>query len=146
MWPSLGYPKSRDEDPGNQGVVICDGVGTHLAYAVVKRAVELGLEIVVRAPHLSNVLQGEDTVNFKVSAIDIIILASCVALVIVDHVAVIFVAFVVVADDFIATTIVVATFVVASALAALAVVASAAIAAVANFAGAAIGAVAATAK
>ena len=66
LWPSLGYPKSRDSHLGQQGVVICDGDGTHLAYSVVKRAIELGLEIVLRVPHLSWVLQGEDTVNFKV--------------------------------------------------------------------------------
>ncbi len=45
---------------------MCDGVGTHLTYPVVKRVVVLGLEIVLRVPHLSWVLQGEDTVNFKV--------------------------------------------------------------------------------
>jgi hypothetical protein len=49
-------------------VIICDGVGTHLGYHVVKKAIELGIEILLRVPHLSFVLQGEDTVNFKVTA------------------------------------------------------------------------------
>ena len=66
LWPSLGYPKPRDSHLGQQGVVTCDGVGTHLAYSVVKRAIELGLEIVLRVPHLTWVLQGKYTVNFKV--------------------------------------------------------------------------------
>jgi hypothetical protein len=66
--PALGYPKPRDTHPGEQGVIICDGVGTHLGYHVVKMAIELGIEILLRVPHLSFVLQGEDTVNFKVTA------------------------------------------------------------------------------
>ena len=49
-------------------MIICDGVGTHLGYHVVKKAIELGIEILLRVPHLSFVLQGEDTVNFKVTA------------------------------------------------------------------------------
>jgi hypothetical protein len=103
--PTLGYPKPRDTDPGNQGVIICDGVETHLSYAIVERAVKLGLEIMLRVPHLSKVLQEEDTVNFKASVTNIIIVTSCVALVILDHVPVVFVAFVVVvADHFNATT------------------------------------------
>ena len=31
------------------------------------KAIELGMEILLRVPHLSFVLQGEDTVNFKVT-------------------------------------------------------------------------------
>jgi hypothetical protein len=65
LCPSLGNPKPRDTHPYEQGVVICDGVRTHLAYSVVKKAVDLGLEIVLRVPHLRFVLQGKDTVNFK---------------------------------------------------------------------------------
>ena len=66
LHPALGYPKPRSTHPGEQGVIICDGVGTHLGYHVVKKAIELGMEIVLRVPHLSFVLQGEDTINFKV--------------------------------------------------------------------------------
>ncbi len=47
-------------------MVICDGVGTHLGYKVVMKALELALEMFVRVPHLSHILQGEDTVNIKV--------------------------------------------------------------------------------
>ena len=46
-------------------MVICYGVGTHLGYNDVMKALELGLEILLRVPHLSHILQGEDTVNFK---------------------------------------------------------------------------------
>jgi hypothetical protein len=63
--PSLGRPKPRTTHHGQQGVVIWDGVGTHLGYAVVMKALDLGLEILVRVPHLSHIFEGEDTVNFK---------------------------------------------------------------------------------
>ncbi len=62
-----GYPKPRSTHPGEQGVIICDGVGTHLGYQVVKKAIELRMDIMLRVPLLSFVLQGEDTVNFKVA-------------------------------------------------------------------------------
>lgn len=65
LHPALGYPPSRDERPRCQGVIICDGVGSHLTLAVLERAVELGMEILLRVPNLSFILQGEDTVNFK---------------------------------------------------------------------------------
>ena len=55
----------RSTHPGEQGVIICDGVGTHLGYHVVKKTIDFGMEILLRVPHLSFVLQGEDTVNFK---------------------------------------------------------------------------------
>ena len=67
LYSALGYPKPRATPPGEQGVIICDGVGTHLGYQVVMKAVELGMEILLRVPHLSFVLQGEDTINFKVT-------------------------------------------------------------------------------
>ncbi len=37
-----------------------------MCFVVVEKAIELGLEILLRVPNLSYVLQGEDTVNFKV--------------------------------------------------------------------------------
>ena len=63
--PSMGRPKSRDTHLRQQRVVICNGVGTHLGYSVVKKAVEMVLAIVLRVPHLSHIMQGEDTVNTK---------------------------------------------------------------------------------
>ncbi len=51
--PALGYPKPRSSHPGEQGVIICDGVGTHLGYNVVNEAIDLGMEILLRVPHLS---------------------------------------------------------------------------------------------
>jgi hypothetical protein len=46
---------------------VCDGVGTHLGYSVVKKAVDLRMEILVRVPYPIFMVQGEDTTNFKVS-------------------------------------------------------------------------------
>jgi hypothetical protein len=66
LHPALGYPKPRSSHPGEQGAIICDGVGTHLGYNVVKKAIDLEMEILLRIPHLSFVLQGEDTMDFKV--------------------------------------------------------------------------------
>ncbi len=63
VYLALGFPKPRRSHPGQQEVVICDGVGTHLGYYVVMKALELGLEILLRIPHLSHILQGKDTVN-----------------------------------------------------------------------------------
>jgi len=47
---ALGRPKPRTTHHGQQGVVICDGVGTNLGYDVVTKALDLGLEILVRVP------------------------------------------------------------------------------------------------
>jgi hypothetical protein len=41
LHPALGYPKPRSTHPGEQGVIICDGVGTHLGYHVVKKTIAL---------------------------------------------------------------------------------------------------------
>ena len=65
LHPALGYPPHRDTRPKQQGVIVCDGVGTHLCFTVIEKAIELGMEILLRVPNLSFVLQGEDTVNFK---------------------------------------------------------------------------------
>ncbi len=65
--PALGYPRPHDTHPGEQGVIVCDGVGSHLCYSVIEKAIELGMEILLRVPNLNYVLQGEDTVNFKVN-------------------------------------------------------------------------------
>jgi len=61
----LSYPKPRGTHHGQQGVIVCDGVGTYLAYSVVKYAIANGMEILERVPNLSFALQGEDTINFK---------------------------------------------------------------------------------
>jgi hypothetical protein len=63
--PALGYHLPRDTHPGEEGVIVVDGVGSHLRYNVIKKNIELGMEIFLRVPNLSFVLQGEDTVNFK---------------------------------------------------------------------------------
>lgn len=56
--------KPRSETPGQQAVVICDGVGTHLGLEVIESCIAHGIEIALRVPNLSFRLQGEDTVNF----------------------------------------------------------------------------------
>jgi hypothetical protein len=66
LHPALGSPPPRSDARGKQDVVICDGVGTHIGFSVLEAAVELGIEIVLRVPHLSFRLHGEDTVNFGV--------------------------------------------------------------------------------
>jgi hypothetical protein len=66
LQPALGYPTPLDTRPGQQGVIVCDGAGTHLCFDVMEKTIEIGIEILLRVPNLSYVLQGEDTVNFKV--------------------------------------------------------------------------------
>ncbi len=73
LHPSLGSPPTRSNKPGNQGVVICDGVGTHIGLVVLETALELGLEIILRVPHLSFRLQGEDTVNFSILKVSMLL-------------------------------------------------------------------------
>ena len=65
LYPALGYPPPRDTHPGQQGVIVCDGVGTHICYEVIERAIKGGMEILLRVPNLSFALQGEDIENFK---------------------------------------------------------------------------------
>ena len=72
LYPALQNHKKRAESPGQQGVVFCDGVGTHLGLKVLEAAVDNGIEVVLRVAHLSFRLQGEDTVKFgpfKVSSV-----------------------------------------------------------------------------
>ncbi len=38
-----------------------------MCFAVVEKAINLGMEILLRLPNLSYVIQGEDTVNFITS-------------------------------------------------------------------------------
>jgi len=59
--PALGYPKPRETHPRQHGVIVCDGVGSHLSYFVVMMAIENGMEIVLQVPNLSFCLQGEET-------------------------------------------------------------------------------------
>jgi hypothetical protein len=48
--PALGYPLPRDTHPGDQGVFICDGVGSHLCFTMAEKVIELGIEILLRVP------------------------------------------------------------------------------------------------
>jgi hypothetical protein len=45
---AAGSLSSRKDARGQQGVVICARVGTHIGFAVLETAVELGLEVVLR--------------------------------------------------------------------------------------------------
>ena len=38
-----------------------------MCFTVVEKAIELGMEILLRVPNPSYILQGEDTINFKVN-------------------------------------------------------------------------------
>ena len=83
--PALGYPLSRDTHPREQGVVVCDGVGSHLCYTVIEQAIELVMEILLRVPNLNFILQGDATVNLKVNATTIATnVASAFAIAVVD--------------------------------------------------------------
>jgi hypothetical protein len=66
---ALGYPLPRDTHPGEQGVQVCDGVGSHLCFGAVEKGIEHWMEILVRFTNLRFILQGGDTVNLKVSTI-----------------------------------------------------------------------------
>ena len=44
---------------------MCDGVGIHLGANVLLTTIRLGMEILLKAPILNYILQGEDTVSFK---------------------------------------------------------------------------------
>eukprot|EP00873_Tetraselmis_striata_P040558 jgi/Tetstr1/460822/TSEL_005983.t1 len=43
MYHALGSPPPRSESPYQQGVVICDGVGTHIDFSVLEAAMDLGM-------------------------------------------------------------------------------------------------------
>jgi hypothetical protein len=64
---AVGSPPSRNDARGQHVVVICDGVGTHIGFAVLEIAVELSFEVVLGVPHLWFRPRGEDNVNFSVS-------------------------------------------------------------------------------
>ena len=64
--PAVGSPKPTTDEPGSQAVLVCDGVGTHCGVDALETALSLGIHVLLRVPHLSHKLQGEDTVNFAV--------------------------------------------------------------------------------
>jgi hypothetical protein len=66
LHPALGSLPPRSDALGKQVVVICDGVGTPIGFSLLEAAVELGIEIVLRVPHLNFRFWGGDTVNFGV--------------------------------------------------------------------------------
>ncbi|MAW75979.1 MAG: hypothetical protein CMJ95_01120 [Planctomycetes bacterium] len=52
--------------PDNPCVVIMDGYGGHLSLALLDYCREMGIHILLRPPHTSNAIQGEDVKNFSV--------------------------------------------------------------------------------
>ena len=57
LYPAAAaFCKPKSEQPGQQAVIFCDGVGTHLGITVLEAALELGFEICLRVPHLSHIL------------------------------------------------------------------------------------------
>jgi hypothetical protein len=69
---AVELPPAGNDVRGQQRVEICDGVGTHIGFDVLETAVELGLGVVLRVPHLSFRLQGKDTHNFFVLKLKIL--------------------------------------------------------------------------
>jgi hypothetical protein len=60
-WLNSVLPASfPDLSPDRPVLLICDGYGSHLSLPFLKRAVELGVVIVLRPPHTSHLTQGED--------------------------------------------------------------------------------------
>ncbi|KAK3284999.1 hypothetical protein CYMTET_7374 [Cymbomonas tetramitiformis] len=55
------YP---DMTPENPIAVICDGHGSHLSCQLLTFCREVGIIILLRPPHTTNISQGEDVVNF----------------------------------------------------------------------------------
>ena len=53
LQPALGYPLPRDTHPGEQGVIVSYGVGSHLCFSVVEKAIELGMEILPRVLNIT---------------------------------------------------------------------------------------------
>jgi len=102
---ALGYPLPRDTHPGEQGVIVCDGVGSQLCFIVVEKVIELGMEILFNVPNFSYVLQCVGTVNFKVNTTSIDI--NGVVYVVVDVVVVVFVVVVAIDSSYVADIVVV---------------------------------------
>lgn len=59
--------KPTKEDPV---VVICDGHGSHVTLELIEYCREHHIHIVLRPPHTTHKLQGEDVVNFRHSKVD----------------------------------------------------------------------------
>ncbi len=55
LYPALGYPRHRKDHPEQRGLIVCDGVGTHLGALVLQTTDKLGMEILLRTPNLSNI-------------------------------------------------------------------------------------------
>ena len=68
----LNYIKSCVEPslPGlskdHPAILIMDGHGSHFTFALLKHCRDIGLHILLRPPHTTHILQGEDVVNFAV--------------------------------------------------------------------------------
>ncbi|KAK3275523.1 hypothetical protein CYMTET_16351 [Cymbomonas tetramitiformis] len=57
------YPDLSPEKPV---VVVCDGHGSHLTLELLDYCREVGINVVLRPPHTSNISQGEDVRNFAI--------------------------------------------------------------------------------
>eukprot|EP00966_Prymnesium_polylepis_P296658 6853380-Prymnesium_polylepis.3 len=60
MYPDLSTMK------GKRVLVLCDGHGSHLTKEIIEYCREVGLDLVLRVPHTSQVTQNEDLINFGV--------------------------------------------------------------------------------
>ena len=59
-------PCLPDLSPDNPAVLIMDGHGSHFTLDMLRYCRSIGLHIVLRPPHTTHILQGEDVVHFLV--------------------------------------------------------------------------------
>eukprot|EP00733_Pompholyxophrys_punicea_P000732 Pompholyxophrys_punicea_v1_NODE_257_length_2508_cov_3.165919.p1 type:complete len:421 gc:universal NODE_257_length_2508_cov_3.165919:1356-94(-) len=58
-------PCFPDISPNKPAIMVCDGHGSHITLELLLYAKEAGIIIVLRPPHTSHKVQGEDTQNFR---------------------------------------------------------------------------------
>ena len=59
-------PSVPDMSPENPAVLIMDGHGSHFTLELLTYCRSIGLHVIIRPPHTTHILQGEDVVHFKI--------------------------------------------------------------------------------
>ena len=59
-------PCFSDLSPENPVVLIMDGHGSHFTLDVLNYCRQVGIRVVLRPPHTTHLLQGEDTTHFRI--------------------------------------------------------------------------------
>ena len=57
-------PAMAGLSPENPGVLLMDGHGSHFTLELLMYCRSIGLHIILRPPHTTHIIQGEDVVNF----------------------------------------------------------------------------------